>query len=122
METHCPRVALEDRLNIVKPPPENPQLCLPTPPKELASKAPRKRPAKKHAQESKRKRVKVHQEPPADTEDESEEEDPNLFEESDEESAPSVSMRTRSRAVFRTQSLFASTSASSTRRLTGEYC
>jgi len=114
------RVILEDRLNFsVNTSQKKPSLST-SRSKEL--KASRKRTAKKHSQENKPKRPKVCEAPSENEEDETEEEDPALFENSDEEE-PTVSCPpARRRAAFHAYSAFASTSAHAYKRLNGTYC
>lgn len=115
-----PRVILEDRLNLHITPPKKRKFHLPTPPKEAPVS--RKRPAKQHAQESGRKKVKVCDSVGEDIEDESEEEDPSLFEESDEdETIKPEATRARRRTVFDARTIFVSTSAHTYRALDGMF-
>ncbi|KAJ3562649.1 hypothetical protein NP233_g9441 [Leucocoprinus birnbaumii] len=110
-----PRAILEDRLNVDVTPPRKRKSQLLTPPKSGAVNS-RKRPAKRPAQEKSRKRAKSCKTVGEGVEEETEEEDPSLFESSDED-APCIPSRPRRRPIFRVQSSFASTSAHVFRRV-----
>lgn len=104
-----PRVVLEDCLNVDRTPAKRQHPHLPTPPKTAVPS--RKRPAKKQVQEKSRKKAKVCAPVETDAEEESEEEDPNLFEESDEDEPRVLPCRARRQTVFHTQSSFTSSLA-----------
>lgn len=112
-----PRMVLEDRLNFDATPPKKWKTALPTPPKEPP--ASRKRPARKHSRENKQKRVRIRECMDEDPENETEEEDPTLFEESDEDEPVDLHLRARRRTIFHARSASTYASAHSYRRPNG---
>jgi denticleless len=111
------RVILEDRLNLALSTSKNRSPLSASRPKEFA--APRKRTAKRHSQENKQKRPKLCEVVSENSEDETEEEDPALFEDSDEDEPVVSCPRARQRTAFHAYSAFASISAHTNRGLNG---
>ncbi|KAF9452210.1 WD40 repeat-like protein [Macrolepiota fuliginosa MF-IS2] len=106
-----PRAILEDRLNFDVAPPKKRKTFLLTPPKE--SPISRKRLAKQSTQGNSRKRAKVCEPADGNIENETEEEDSNLFEESDDEEVklePTMLWSRTRRTVFNAYSMLASAS------------
>jgi hypothetical protein len=112
-----PRAILEDRLNVGITPPRRQKSVLLTPPQTVGPS--RKRSAKKHAEEKSRKKAKICEPIRENAEGESAEEDPDLFEETDEDESCIAPSKARRRTVSHAQFAFASSLAHTYRRLPG---